>query len=82
MAWENAGVIAIKDSETGKRLWLDSGNRRVMATIVEHAKKKKEALVKLSKKGGFDFMTLTTQESVVDGLAAVFRRREKRRRRS
>ena len=82
LAWENAGVIAIKDSETGKRLWLDSGNRRVMATIVEHAKKKKEALVKLSKKGGFDFMTLTTQESVVDGLAAVFRRREKRRRRS
>lgn len=80
--WVDSGLIALKDSESGRSFWFDSGDRQLRQQLVQQSARKRENLEALAKQGAFDFMSLGTDESIVDGLSEVFRRRGKRRRKS
>ena len=78
--WIDAGLIAIQDSESGEELILDSGDQRLLSQVANEARGKLERLSGLGRKGAFDVLSLKTDQSVVDGLMDVFKRRERRRR--
>ncbi|SMF25072.1 DUF58 domain-containing protein [Pseudobacteriovorax antillogorgiicola] len=79
--WVDAGLLAIQDSETGEQLVLDSGDPNLWRQIEEAWQEKVDGLQGLARKSGFDILSLRTNQSIVDGLMAVFKRRERRQRR-
>ena len=81
-SWTNAGMIALRDSESGELRYFNSGDKETRRRIEELAEQRFRELDSLGRKSACDFLSLSTNESIVDGLSAVFRRREKRRRSS
>ena len=78
-SWVDAGIIAIRDAETGEELIVDSGHPEALRSIQESWQRKAENLRQATLKAGSDLMTLRTNQSIVDGLMDVFKRRERRR---
>jgi uncharacterized protein (DUF58 family) len=72
------GLIRLKDAETGKHLLVDTSNQKVRNNYLSWWKQKDNYLTTLFAKSGIDSVRIRTDQSYVEPLISLFKRREKR----
>ena len=71
----DVGLIKLKDAETGKRIWIDSSDKR-MRTSYKHAWGENQlALQKIFTKSGVDHVSMSTSDYYVKALMKLFKMR-------
>jgi uncharacterized protein (DUF58 family) len=76
------GLLELEDAETGERLLVDTGSRRVREAFATGARRRREALRQLARSSRADFIEVSTDGSHLDALIRFFRLRERRLRRT
>jgi uncharacterized protein (DUF58 family) len=71
------GMLKVKDAETGKFAWIDTGNNIVRMTYQEIFRKKNEEISEMLKKTGVDYVNISTHEDYVKPLMQLFNKRAK-----
>ena len=71
----DVGIVHIKDSETGKGEWVDTGSRKVRSAYENWMRNSEEASGKLLLRHNVDKVDIATDEDYVLGLKTLFRRR-------
>ncbi len=71
----NAGMIRLKDAETGKTAWIDSGSRKTRERYSEYWKSHQNRFRDLMLRTGLDSVNLRTDEDYVKPLMNLFKRR-------
>ena len=69
------GMIRLKDAETGKMIWVDTGSRRIRNTYSTWWKNEQELFRELMMKTGIDTVSIRTDEDYVKPLMNLFKRR-------
>jgi len=77
----SVGLLEIEDAETGQRLLLDTGSRRVREAYHEAAARRREAVRQLARQARTDLIEVSTDGGHLDALIRFFRLRERRQRR-
>src|SRR5262249_44945423 len=75
------GLLEIEDAETGQRLLLDTGSRRVREAYRDAAAGRREAVRQLARQARTDLIEVSTDGGHLDALIRFFRLRERRQRR-
>jgi uncharacterized protein (DUF58 family) len=78
----DVGLLELEDAETGDRLLLDTGSRRVREAFALAARQRREALLQLVHSSGADLIEVSTDGGHLDALIRFFRVRERRLRRT
>ncbi len=76
------GLLELEDAETGNRLVLDTGSRKVRAAYAENARQRREALNRLARSARIDLIEVSTDGGHLDALIHFFHLRERRLRRT
>jgi uncharacterized protein (DUF58 family) len=76
------GLVELEDAESGRRVLLDAGSRRVRDAYRRAAEQRLEAVRQLTRAAGVDLIEVGTDGGHLDALIRFFRLRERRRRRS
>ena len=75
----NVGLVRLKDAETGKIIWVDTGSKIVRRTYENWAGKKREALDLLLNRLGVDMVKVYTGEDYIKPLMGLFKKRGARK---
>lgn len=75
----NIGFIELLDSETGKRVLVDTGSRKVREKYRDIELKRVEERDAIFKKRKIDFLPITTETGYIEPLVRFFNKRERRR---
>jgi uncharacterized protein (DUF58 family) len=75
------GLVQLEDAETGQRLILDTGSRKVREHVAAEARRRRDAIRQLSRAAGSDLIEVSTDGGHLDALVRFFRMREHRMRR-
>ena len=78
----DVGLLELEDAESGERLLLDTGSRRVREAFTEAARQRREELLQLLHSSGADLIEVSTDGGHLDALIRFFRLRERRLRRT
>lgn len=71
----DVGLIKLKDAETGKRIWVDTSDKR-LRTSYKHAWGESQlALQKTFTRSGVDSVAMSTSEDYVKALMRLFKMR-------
>ena len=70
-----AGLIRLKDAETGKTIWVDTGSRRVRENYAGYWRRENHRFMDLMKRTGLDSVSIRTDEDYVPPLMNLFKRR-------
>jgi uncharacterized protein (DUF58 family) len=76
------GLIDLEDAETGERVLVDAGSRRVRDAYTGAAQERREALRRLTRAAGIDLVEVATDGTHLDALIRFFKLRERRLRRT
>lgn len=71
----DVGLIYMKDAESGKLVWVDSGSKAVRRHYNEYWHKKTIHTEEILKKNGVDYVRIGTHEDYVRPLMELFRKR-------
>jgi uncharacterized protein (DUF58 family) len=71
----NVGLLKIKDSETGKSIWVDSGSAEFRKFYKSEALRREENILTTFRKNGVDHTSIATHENYVKPLIDLFKRR-------
>ncbi len=74
----NVGLVNMRDAETGKTMWVDTGSAAIRRQLERWAKAKSRELDTLFSKTGVDMVKVYTGEDYVKPLMNMFRKREAR----
>ncbi len=75
----SAGILEVRDAETGARAVIDSSSRRVRSAYREQMEQREERLDAMLRRTGVDDVSLSTDRPYVHDLVELFHRRERRR---
>lgn len=75
----NIGLVNILDSETGKTMWVDTSDKKIIAKFEKERMDFKLNLESLLLKNKVDIINLKTDESYIVPLRQFFKKREGRR---
>ena len=75
----NIGLVEFTDAETGERMMVDTGRRRVRDRFADAARTRRADLTQMFRRMRIDPVDVETGKSFVEPLTAYFRRRESRR---
>ncbi len=75
----DAGLVWMTDAETGNKMLVDTGNRRIRQQLHDYALQKSRELDVLFSKTGVDMVKVYTGEDYVRPLMNMFKKRENRR---
>jgi uncharacterized protein (DUF58 family) len=78
----DVGLLELEDAESGERLLLDTGSRRVREAFADAARQRREALLQLVRSSRADLIEVSTDGGHLDALIRFFRLREQRLRRT
>jgi uncharacterized protein (DUF58 family) len=78
----DVGLLELEDAESGERLLLDTGSRRVREAFAHAAGQRREALLQLVRSSRADLIEVSTDGGHLDALIRFFRLREQRLRRT
>ena len=78
----NAGLLHMRDPETGETLTVDSGSRQVRQRYAQLAAEREEALQREFKQARIDLVTLRTDQSYTTELMRFFKLRLRRKNRA
>jgi len=73
------GLIELRDEETGRLVFLDTGSKRVRSRFAAASRKRLEGLERQLRRSGVDWVHVRTGEDYTHALVELFRRRERRR---
>lgn len=73
-----AGLLHLRDAETGASAWIDSDSPRVREAYAAQMEDQSEVLRQTLAKAGVDLMQVWPDRNVADPIVAFFRMREKR----
>jgi uncharacterized protein (DUF58 family) len=73
-----AGLLRVRDAETGESMWVDTSDRMVRHGYTEWWKQGEEKRKKLFQRSGVDTIDIRIDQSYIQPLVAFFRGREKR----
>jgi len=71
----NIGLIKLKDAETGKRIWVDTSDRRLRTAYRNNWSESQLKLQKNFTKAGVDWTSMSTSEDYVRALMRLFKQR-------
>ena len=71
----SVGLMKLKDSETGKTMWIDTSDKKIRLNYHYLWQQKNNALREIFNKSGVDFASISTNEDYVKPLIALFKRR-------
>jgi uncharacterized protein (DUF58 family) len=71
----NAGLIKLRDAESGKDLWVDTSNKNVRYQYTKNWRVKQDELKRIFTKCGVDNVAIRTDEDYVKGLMKLFKQR-------
>jgi len=71
----DVGLIKLKDAETGRRVWVDTSDKRMRTTYKHSWGENQLALQKTFTKSGVDSVSMTTSEDYVRALMKLFKMR-------
>lgn len=74
-----AGVVEVRDPETGERATIDTSSRRVREAYRATMERREEETASLLRRAGVDDVELSTDRPYVHDLVELFHRRERRR---
>lgn len=74
----NAGLVRMRDAETGKRMWIDTTNVNVRQHYANHFLLSDKKLHEMFKRCGIDYAVVNTNQDYVRPLMNLFKKREKR----
>ena len=74
----NVGLVYMRDAETGKTMWVDTGSAAIRRQLSRWAATKSKELDTLFSKTGVDMVKVYTGEDYVKPLMNMFRKREAR----
>ncbi len=74
----NVGLVRMRDAETGKTMWVDTGSAAIRRQLERWATAKSRELDTLFSKTGVDMVKVYTGEDYVKPLMNMFRKREAR----
>ncbi len=74
----NVGLVRMRDAETGKEMWVDTGSVAIRRQLSRWAAAKSKELDTLFSKTGVDMVKVYTGEDYVKPLMNMFRKREAR----
>jgi uncharacterized protein (DUF58 family) len=77
----DAGLVALRDAETGHVGLYDSGSAAFRLEVADRARARMRGLESKLRSAGIDFIHIDAAGSVVDPLVRFFRMRERRMRR-
>ncbi|WP_423127331.1 DUF58 domain-containing protein [Gaoshiqia sp. Z1-71] len=69
------GLVKLKDAETGKYVWVDSGSKKVRDTYADWWRETNSRLDYTFKKSGVDYANINTKEDYVKSLMSLFKKR-------
>ena len=69
------GLVKLKDAETGKYVWVDSGSKKVRDTYANWWRETNSRLDYAFKKSGVDYANINTKEDYVKSLMTLFKKR-------
>ncbi len=75
----NAGLLKIRDSETGKVMWVDTSSKTVRNNFSQQALKHDNYLETLFSKAGIDSIEIASEQDYVPPLRKLFKKRSRRR---
>ncbi len=75
----NVGLVKMRDAETGKTRWVDTGSRRVREHFAATARRKTAELDKRLNRYGIDMARVYTGKDYVKPLINLFKKREARK---
>ncbi len=81
LAFEDVGLVALRDAETGRARLYDTGSRPFREAVAQSAVARVQAVEHRMRSAGIDFIHIDAAGSVVDPLVRFFRMRERRLRR-
>ena len=71
----NISLIKLKDAETGKRIWVDTSDRRLRTAYRNNWSESQLKLQKNFTKAGVDWTSMSTSEDYVRALMRLFKQR-------
>ncbi len=71
----NLGLVHVKDAETGRGAWIDTGSRRMRSEYARRAQALDEATSRMLLSHKVDSVDIATDEDYVKGLRSLFARR-------
>lgn len=74
----DVGLMVFQDAETGERLTVDTGSRRVRQAFEQRAEEARRQRARTLRGAGIDTITVRTDRSYVEVLLRFFRLRERR----
>jgi uncharacterized protein (DUF58 family) len=78
--WPAAGLVRLRDAETGAQVLIDTGDRRVREAFAGRASGRAAAFTKLARGSQADVIEVGTDGNHFDALLGFFRKRDRRRR--
>ncbi len=78
-ALPDVGDLRVRDPETGRELWIDTGDRRVREAHARLVRARERTLSRTLRSSGADVLELSTAHDIVRPLVAFIRRRRGRR---
>lgn len=73
------GMVRVRDAETGKTGWMDTGNPVIRSRYSNWYREKEQSLKGFFQRHGIDHVMITTDEDYVKPLMSLFKQREARR---
>lgn len=71
----DVGLVKMRDSETGRTLWVDSSSSAVRRIFDKAWYDRQQHLTEVTRKSGVDIASISTDEDFVKSLLGLFRRR-------
>jgi uncharacterized protein (DUF58 family) len=80
MELPDLGLLAIRDSETGEQVWVDTHDRRFRRRFAAAAERRERELRAAFQRAGVDALELSTEDDIVDAIMRFAELRKQRRR--
>jgi uncharacterized protein (DUF58 family) len=77
-ALPRAGLLRLRDPETGRALLVDSSSRRVREALAQRVRQERAAFDEACRRARIDVFDVPTRGSVADPIVRFFRMRERR----
>lgn len=69
------GLMYLKDAETGKRIWVDTSDRKVQEEFSRYVSGQEKEITRIFKHTGVDTVSIRSDEDYVRSLITLFKRR-------
>lgn len=71
----DVGIVELEDSETGRKVWVDTSSRRVREHYATSWQEREQQVEELLRRNRIDSVKISTDEDYVSSLIKLFKQR-------